>query len=199
MGDSDFKFEVWPTEYRVITQQFGVNPHNYAQFGLPGHDGIDIRARTGTKIYCVAPGEVSLVDNDPRGSAYGIHVRVSHREGYLTIYAHLQKTVVREGQSVEAGTLLGLADSTGNSTGSHLHLGLRKDGSNYKNWPYDIVDPTPFILPLLGWKEPAGPYVEGWVLDNGIVPKDDLAQVSVGGATLYINENLNVLIPNHRR
>ena len=195
MGDSDFKFEVWPTEYRVITQQFGVNPHNYAQFGLPGHDGIDIRARTGTKIYCVAPGEVSMADNDPRGSAYGIHVRVSHQEGYLTIYAHLQKTVVHEGQRVEAGTLLGLADSTGNSTGSHLHLGLRKDGSNYKNWPYDIVDPTPFILPLLGWKEPAGPYVEGWVLDNGITLKDDLAQVSVGGATLYINENLNVLMP----
>ncbi len=40
---SSFKFEAWPTEYRALTQYFGVNPQNYSQFGLPGHDGLDIQ------------------------------------------------------------------------------------------------------------------------------------------------------------
>ena len=35
---SSFKFEAWPTEFRTVTQYFGVNPQNYSQFGLPGHD-----------------------------------------------------------------------------------------------------------------------------------------------------------------
>ncbi|VAW40473.1 hypothetical protein MNBD_CHLOROFLEXI01-4425, partial [hydrothermal vent metagenome] len=43
---SDFKFEVWPTEFRQINQYFGQNPQNYAQFNLPGHDGLDIMAPT---------------------------------------------------------------------------------------------------------------------------------------------------------
>jgi len=92
----DFKFEVWPTEFRVITQHFGANPRNYAQFGLPGHDGLDIRAPTGSKIFSVAPGEVVRVHEKPTGHNYGIHVRILHQDGYKTIYAHLQKALVRK-------------------------------------------------------------------------------------------------------
>ncbi len=191
----DFKFEVWPTEYPVITQQFGVNPRNYAQFGLPGHDGIDIEAPTGSKVFCVAPGEVYRIHNSPTGHNYGIHVRVAHQDGYRTVYGHLQKVLVRQGQIVGAGTVLGLANSTGNSFGTHLHLTLKKDGAQVGRWPYNIIDPTPFLLPLLGWKEPAGPYVEGWVLTDSIFVHDDLAQVNTGGATLYINKEQKKLIP----
>ena len=126
-----FRFEVWPTEYRVITQHFGANPRNYAQFGLPGHDGVDLRAPTGSKVFCVAPGEVFRIHNKPTGHNYGIHVRVAHQNGYKTVYGHLQKVFVRTGQIVEAGTVLGLADNTGNSFGSHLHLTLKRTGAKY--------------------------------------------------------------------
>ncbi len=191
----DFEFEVWPTDFRVITQHFGVNPRNYDQFGLPGHDGIDIKAPTGSKVYCVAPGEVFLVHDNPRSHNYGIHVRVQHQDGYKTIYAHLERALVKEGQIVKAGELLGTADNTGNSFGTHLHLTLKKDNARVNNWPHNIIDPTPFLLPLLGWKEPAGPYIEGWVLTDSIYVHGDLAQVNAGGATIYINPELKKLVP----
>lgn len=60
------------------------------------------------------------------GHNYGIHVRVQHAAGYETIYAHLQTTLVKPGQPVTAGQVLGLADSTGNSRGNHLHLTLKR-------------------------------------------------------------------------
>jgi len=192
---SEFRFEVWPTEYRVITQHFAANPRNYAQFGLPGHDGIDMRAPTGSKVFCVAPGEVFRIHNKPTGHNYGIHVRVAHQDGYKTIYGHLQKVFVRTGQIVEAGTVLGLADNSGNSFGPHLHLTLKREGAKVGDWPYNIIDPTPFLLPLLGWKEPAGPFIEGWILAHSVYSKGNLAQVNAGGATLYIDRDLKVIIP----
>ncbi len=191
----DFSFEVWPTEYTVITQHFGANPKNYAQFGLPGHDGADIRAPSGSKVYCVAPGEVYRIHSKPTGHNYGIHIRVTHKDGYQTIYAHLQKVFVQKGQIVKAGEVLGLADNTGNSFGSHLHLTLKKKGAEVGNWPYNIIDPTPYLLPLLGWKEPAGPYIEGWILTDTLFTKGKLGQVNTGGATLYIKPDLEKKVP----
>ncbi|MFN2223181.1 MAG: peptidoglycan DD-metalloendopeptidase family protein, partial [Candidatus Promineifilaceae bacterium] len=192
---SKFRFEVWPTEYRVITQHFAANPRNYAQFGLPGHDGVDIRAPSGSKVFAVAPGEVFRVHDQPTGHNYGIHVRIMHQDGYKTIYGHLQKAFVRTGQIVEAGAILGLADNTGNSYGSHLHLTLKKVGAKVNNWPYNIIDPTPFLLPLLGWQEPAGPFLEGWLLSDAVYSKGKLAQINAGGATLYVDQEHKVLVP----
>ena len=181
---SDFKFEAWPTEFRQINQYFAANPQNYQQFGLPGHEGIDIRAPTGSKIFSVAAGRITKVRTNPQGHNYGIHVEVTHQGGYKTIYAHLQEARVSVGQMVQAGSLLGLADNTGNSFGSHLHLTLKKEGAAYKNWPYNILDPTPYLLPLLGWQEPAGPYTEGWAYSAGITAASGLAQVGSGGINL---------------
>jgi hypothetical protein len=212
----DFKFEIWPTEDRAITQHFGVNPINYAQFGLPGHEGIDIRAAVGSKIFCVAPGEVYRVHEKAGSHNYGVHVRVAHQDGFRTIYGHLQKALVNKGQIVEAGTVLGAADSTGNSYGSHLHLTLKKKNTDAGDesgqppniwarqketsqivcsWPHDIIDPTPYLLPLLGWNDPAGPYIDGWVLADSIFDYGDLAQISIGGATLYIEAEKTYFMP----
>jgi hypothetical protein len=181
---SSFKFEAWPTEYHKITQYFGANASKYAQYGLPGHDGIDIKAPQGSKIFAVAPGRVKRVQPVPDGKGYGIHVRITHADGYETIYAHLEKTLVRVGNRVQAGTLIGLADSTGYSTGSHLHLTLKRHGETYNNWPYNITDPTPFLMPLLSWQEPAGPYTTGWVYEASVSILGKLAQVNSGDAHL---------------
>lgn len=186
---SDFKFEVWPTEFRQINQYFGQNPHNYAQFGLPGHEGLDLMAPTGSKIFAVAPGTVRVVNTQANNHNYGIHVRIDHVDGWQTIYGHMQQATVRVGQPVKAGDQLGLADNTGNSFGSHLHLTLKRVNQSYTDtsgtkWPYNIFDPTPFLLPLLGWQRPAGPYTDGWAYTDGIIVAGDLAQVNSGGINL---------------
>jgi murein DD-endopeptidase MepM/ murein hydrolase activator NlpD len=143
----------WPTDFPKITQAFGVNPDIYRRFGLPGHEGLDIRAPMNSNVYAAADGTVFQVNTDGKLAngnthAYGIHVRLQHSDGYQTIYAHLMKAIVTVGQQVKAGELLGLADSTGNSTGSHLHLTLKKQGATaagLTNFPNDIIDPTPFL------------------------------------------------------
>jgi len=145
---------LWPTEYAVITQKFGANPQIYSRFGFPGHEGIDFRARTLTNIFCCADGEVFEVHLNPDNHAYGIHVRVRHAMGYRTIYAHFDHVLVREGEKVAAGQVLGKADSTGASTGSHLHLTLKQDGASERGettYPKDVLDPTPFLV----WPEEA--------------------------------------------
>ena len=181
---SEFKFEVWPTEFRTINQYFGANPQYYGQFGLPGHEGIDIHAPMGSRVFAVAPGQVTRVRTNPSGHNYGIHVRVDHIDGYQTYYAHLKEARVQVGQQVQAGELLGLANNTGNSFGSHLHLTLKKKNSQFENWPHNIIDPTPFLLPLLGFQKPAGPYTDGWAFTNGITTIGDLAQANTGGINL---------------
>lgn len=140
---------LWPTDYSVITQPFGVNPQIYSRYGLPGHEGIDIRARTDSPIYCCAPGEVYQVYTHANSHPYGIHVRVRHEYGYKTVYAHLAEPLVGEGEIVEAGQVLGKSDSTGHSNGSHLHLTLKRDGATEREettYPKDILDPTPFLV-----------------------------------------------------
>ncbi len=196
---TDFKFEAWPTEFREVNQYFGVNPQNYAQFGLPGHEGIDFKALDGSKVFAVAPGTVSSVRTDPNGHNYGIHVRIDHVDKYQTTYAHLRQPFVAPGQQVAAGAVLGLADNTGNSFGSHLHLTLKKLDATYTNWPFNITDPTPFMLPLLGWKAPAGPFVDGFVYTAGLTLGNGLAQANAGGVNLRAgpssNANLIALVP----
>ncbi|MEJ5308473.1 MAG: peptidoglycan DD-metalloendopeptidase family protein [Anaerolineae bacterium] len=147
----------WPTEYGTITQQFGVNPQIYNKFGLPGHEGIDFMAPHGSEIYAVADGFVSDVrldgSIDPVGKPYGNQIRIQHDDGYESIYAHLAQAVVTRGQFVKARQLIGLADNTGNSDGSHLHLSLKKQGataSGQTNYPHDLIDPTPFLEPFSG-------------------------------------------------
>ena len=148
MTNNLFSFLAWPTEYPfIITQPFGANPDNYRQFYYDdrGHQGVDFRAYAGTRIYCVAAGQVKMVCYEKLarvdgGHNFGIHCRVAHFGCYETIYCHLQSLTVEVGDLVSAGYTLGLADSTGNSRGSHLHLHLKDYGR--------VIDPTPFIIEL---------------------------------------------------
>jgi hypothetical protein len=142
-------FLLWPTNYPVITQKFGVNPQIYTRFGMPGHEGLDIRALTNTDVYACADGEVYEVHTNPRDHAYGIHVRIQHAFGYKTVYGHLAAPLVRVGEHVVAGQVIGKADSTGASTAAHLHLTLKQTGATARRetrYPQDVIDPTPFMV-----------------------------------------------------
>jgi murein DD-endopeptidase MepM/ murein hydrolase activator NlpD len=140
---------LWPVKYTEITQGFGENPDIYRRWGLPGHEGIDIHAPRNTKVRACADGEVYMVHDGSGNHPYGIHVRIRHAGGFKTIYAHLNKATVHTGQQVQAGKKIGLADSTGNASGSHLHLTLKKEGATaagLTHFPRDVIDPTPYLV-----------------------------------------------------
>lgn len=140
---------LWPTNYPIVTQAFGANAHIYTRFGMPGHEGLDIRALPGSDVYCCADGWVYRVHRGANSHSYGIHVRIQHENGYKTVYGHLLEALVEVGQQVKAGEVIGRADSTGASTAAHLHLTLKKDGATVRKetrYPKDVVDPTPFMV-----------------------------------------------------
>ncbi len=143
---------LWPTQYGTITQRFGENPDVYSKFGLPGHEGIDLKASEGSEIYAVADGFVSDIRldgfSDPMLKPYGNQVRIKHDGGYETIYAHLSQVMVTRGQFIIAKQLIALAGNSGHSKGAHLHLSLKKqDATNAgeTEFPYDLVDPEPYL------------------------------------------------------
>ncbi|HMN62011.1 MAG TPA: SH3 domain-containing protein, partial [Anaerolinea sp.] len=84
----------------------------------------------------------------PSTHPYGLQVRIRHEAGgkvFHTIYAHLTSTHVQVNQRVSAGDLVGQADNTGNSFGSHLHLTLKIEGEQTPGYPAGIVDPWPYL------------------------------------------------------
>lgn len=174
-----FVFEAWPTEIKEITQPFGANEvFNYKQFGLPGHEGIDIAATHGSPIVAVATGIVA--ETNEHHEAYGQHIRINHAGGFETLYAHLSKISTMNDMLVEAGSIIGYAGSTGRSTGPHLHLGLRsltaRPAITAAGYPHNIMDPGPFLAKLLSDDQAGEPIPNtGWV------------------HTAYLNE-----IPDHR-
>lgn len=154
---------VWPTDHRVYTQKFGQRPEYYAKFGLPGHEGVDLKAPAGSNVYACADGKVVMAGWHPkRGPThpYGVQIRIRHQaaEGeYETIYAHLTagSPKVAVDDVVQAGQAIALAGSTGNSSGPHVHLTLKKIGA--KNGGYgEIIDPEPFFKRLNDLLPPQG-------------------------------------------
>lgn len=149
----EFRWTHWPTEYRKVTQLFGANPQNYIRFELPGHEGLDIQAPHGSNIYAVADGMVFRVGDDELpadqgGHNYGRRVYIAHTEGVTTVYAHLDQRLVNVGDRVTGGQLIGKADNTGNSFGSHLHLTLKHPDHPADGYPHGISDPTPYAMAI---------------------------------------------------
>jgi len=113
------------------------NSHQISGNGYgPGHLGIDIAANEGDPVYAASAGVVTMAQGG-YNYGYGNVVQIDHGNGYVTVYAHLSQYNVAQCMSVGQGTLVGLAGSTGNAFGSHLHFEIRFGGSNIN--PLDIV------------------------------------------------------------
>lgn len=97
------------------------------------HSGFDIVAPPGTAIVASADGTISRAG---RLSDYGKSVDVSHGYGYVTRYAHMSEILVRPGQKVHRGEVIGRVGSTGRSTGPHLHYEVFRDGRRVNPWAY---------------------------------------------------------------
>ena len=137
----------WPVDSRRITQRFGENPQVYAKYNQAGHEGLDFSSPVGGNIYACADGEVSDIrPND--GNAYGLYVRLQHScngQVYETIYAHLSKVLVTDGQAVKAGEVIALSGNTGHSYGPHLHLTLKLIGAKTPGYPDGVIDPFTYL------------------------------------------------------
>ena len=99
------------------------------------HAGLDFTAPVGTPIYATADGVVIESGFSPDG--YGNRVVINHGYGYESLYGHMYRTKVRNGQKIKRGEVIGYVGSTGKSTGPHCHYEVHKGGQQ--------VDPVYFF------------------------------------------------------
>jgi len=89
------------------------------------HSGIDFRGKTGDKVRSTGN---AVVKKSAYNKGLGYYVILKHGNGYETVYAHLSKRLVKRGDKVTRGQVIGLIGNTGRSTGSHLHYEVRRYG-----------------------------------------------------------------------
>ena len=104
------------------------------------HAGMDFTAPTGTEIYATGNGTVSFAG---WMQGYGNCVKINHGFNYETLYAHKSKILVREGQKVKRGDVIGLVGSTGKSTAPHLHYEVHFKGTPQNPQHYYFLDLSP--------------------------------------------------------
>lgn len=145
-----------------VNQIFGVNKPLYEKFGLEGHDGIDLFAIDWQPIYSATDGVVLEVSSE-KERGLGIDIRTiwpvnigEHGDHIIKIrYWHLAGLNVKVGDNISVGQLIGWADNTGYSTGTHLHFEIKpiiNDNGIWKNVYqnngfFGAINPEPFIMP----------------------------------------------------
>lgn len=124
---------LWPLKgYTSISSKFGWRIHPILGTNR-FHDGVDVRAPSGANI--LAPEDGEVISTGWLGG-YGNHIVIDHGGGLSTMFAHLSTILVREGQEVQRGQVIGRVGSTGWSTGPHLHFSvlLRGEPTNPMNY-----------------------------------------------------------------
>ena len=91
------------------------------------HAGLDVAVAQGTAVLASGGGNVIRAGYD---AEYGLFLRIGHTDRHETMYGHLSRLLVLEGESVEAGQVIGLSGSTGRSTAPHLHFEIFVDGES---------------------------------------------------------------------
>ncbi|MDR5683136.1 MAG: peptidoglycan DD-metalloendopeptidase family protein [Armatimonadota bacterium] len=114
---------LWPAR-GAITSGFGLRRHPIFRLTRM-HNGVDIAAPWGSPVLAAAPGKVLYTG---WFGGYGKMVLLDHGSGVTTLYGHLSQILVRTGQVVARGQVIGRVGSTGYSTGPHLHFEVRVDG-----------------------------------------------------------------------
>ncbi|MBA8793672.1 murein DD-endopeptidase MepM/ murein hydrolase activator NlpD [Friedmanniella endophytica] len=121
-GVRGFGSIVLPVDHYVLTARFGQCSSHWANC----HTGLDFAAPTGTPIHAIMAGTVVWAG---WGGAYGNLTKIQHPNGVQSWYAHQSAQEVRVGDAVSAGQVIGRIGATGNTTGPHLHLEVRVNGT----------------------------------------------------------------------
>jgi murein DD-endopeptidase MepM/ murein hydrolase activator NlpD len=124
---------LWPVQ-GPVTSGFGLRRSGW-------HKGVDIKADRGASIVASASGLVVASGIEPR---YGRVVKIEHENGFLTVYAHNDRNLVRVGDRVLAGQTIAAIGHSGRATAPHLHFEIRHDGCTYDplyllNWPKAVA------------------------------------------------------------
>lgn len=123
----------WPCpSYTRISDNFGMRMHPTLGVEMM-HNGIDLAAPTGSPILAAYKGTVVAASYS---SSMGNYVMIDHGGGLYTVYMHASALYVSSGQEVSAGDTIAAVGSTGRSTGSHLHFGVRLNGAYVSPWNY---------------------------------------------------------------
>ena len=125
-----------PLEFMRVTSSFNLKRFHPVLKKRRPHYGVDFGAPTGTPVRAVADG---LVVSAGRNGGHGNYVKLDHEGPYHTSYSHLSRILVKKGQRVRQGQLVGKVGATGLATGPHLHYQMWKNGS--------YVDPMKIDLP----------------------------------------------------
>ena len=104
------------------------------------HEGMDFSAPIGIPVYATGDGKVT---DAGWNQGYGNSIDINHGYDYLTRYAHLSKIMVKKGQDIKRGDLIGLVGNTGKSTGPHLHYEVRFKGTPQNPVRFYFQDLTP--------------------------------------------------------
>ena len=118
----------WPVKGRIITA-FGAKPNGQQ------NDGINLAVPEGTPIKAAEDGVVAYAGNELKG--YGNLVLVRHSNGYVSAYAHASEIIVKRGDAIKRGQVIGRAGQTGNVTSPQLHFEIRKGSTP--------VDPAQYL------------------------------------------------------
>jgi murein DD-endopeptidase MepM/ murein hydrolase activator NlpD len=110
----------WPLSDVKVTSNFGHRSEGF-------HEGIDLRAPTGTPVFAAESGKVLYADRRIRG--YGRMVVIQHPGRVATVYAHNSKVLVRKGQKVVKGQKIAFSGESGQTRGPHLHFEVRYGAS----------------------------------------------------------------------
>jgi len=117
-----------------MSSGYGYRTNPFGGFRGEFHPGVDFKGQVGDEIYATGDGIVERCD---WYGGYGNAVLLKHSCGLESLFGHMTRVNVVQGQKVKAGELIGFLGTTGRSTGPHVHYEIRKEGSD--------IDPVPFL------------------------------------------------------
>lgn len=173
-----------PYEGKIrITKLYGAPPPKGFSYAAGKHSGIDLVGVNSKQVRAVAAGTVIRSGYDPSG--WGNYIAIAQSDGYTCIYAHLNTRGVKVNEKVKAGQVIGREGNTGNTTGSHLHLELRK---NYAD-RMSTIDPAGYLSiknkegdlemvkeQVSAWAKEAWVWAKEKGLLDGTRPKDNITR-----------------------
>ena len=160
---------IWPIQpkYKVAEHdKYGIRKNHYVLFKERAHSGFDITADIGTEVKAIAKGKVLLAEFDGTttegydafNDGYGNKVEILNDDGKRVVYGHLRQILVKPGDIVTQGMIIGKTGCSGGSRVPHLHLEIRKTNTDETGLDYTINPLT--VLPKIDLENLNGDFIQ---------------------------------------